>query len=131
MGLDNGFICKNIKREDTPDWIKPTWGWEEGFSGVELVYFRKQWGIRDEILDKLHCMEDNDSRTTVEAEDILPIVKILMKYLDRKYYEDHAHSIWEYSEAYDNIQDSIINLIWLKMHMETHPEVECYFYDSY
>ena len=129
MGLDNGFICKNIKREDTPAWVKPTWGWEEGFSGVELVYFRKHWGIRGEILNKLH---GNDCATiSIEPEDILPIVKILMKYLDKEYYEDNARSIWEYDEAYDNIQESIINLIWLKMHMESHPEVECYFYDSY
>lgn len=131
MGLDNGLICKNIKREDAPAWVKPTLGWEENCSGCELVYFRKHWGIRGEILDKLHCMEDNDSETPVDAEDILPIVKILMKYLDREYYDDNARSIWEYDEAYDNIHASIINLIWLKMHMETHPEVECYFYDSY
>ena len=131
MGLDNGFVCKNIKRENTPTWVKPTWGWEENGSGCELVYFRKHWGIRGEILNKLHCMKDNDSETPVDAEDILPIVKILMKYLDREYYEDNAHSIWEYDEAHDHIQESIINLIWLKMYMESHPEVECYFYDSY
>ena len=76
-------------------------------------------------------MQDNDSETPVDAEDIIPIVEILMKYLDREYYEDNAHSIWEYSEAHDHIQESIINLIWLKMYMESHPEVECYFYDSY
>lgn len=129
MGLDNGFICKNIKREDAPSWVKPTWGWEEGCSGCELVYFRKHWGIRGEILAKLH---GNDClNTSVDAEDIIPIVKILMKYLDKEYYDDNARSIWEYDEAHDQIQESIINLIWLKMYMESHPEVECYFYDSY
>lgn len=76
-------------------------------------------------------MEDNDSETPVESEDILPIVKILMKYLDKEYYENNADSIWEYLEYKDNIQQSIINLMWLKMYMESHPEVTVYFYDSY
>lgn len=76
-------------------------------------------------------MEDNDSETPVEAEDILPIVKILMKYLDKEYYEDNADSIWEYNEYKDNIQQSIINLLWLKVYMESHPDVTATFYDSY
>lgn len=80
---------------------------------------------------KLHCVEENDSETPVEEEDILPIVKILMKYLDKEYYEDNADSIWEYNECKDNIQQSIINLLWLNMYMESHPETTVYFYDSY
>ena len=131
MGLDNSFVCKNIQRKDIPNWVKLPWE-----TGVErdkqyLAYFRKYWGIRGEILAKLHCVEANDSCTQVDAEDIIPIVKILMQYLDKEYYESNANSIWEYEEAYNHIQQSIINLIWLKMYMETHPDVECYFYDSW
>lgn len=76
-------------------------------------------------------MEPNDSETPVEAEDVLPIVKILMQYLNEKYYDENADSIWEYEDYKDNIQQSIINLLWLKMYMESHPEVTAYFYDSY
>lgn len=131
MGLDNGCVCKNINRKDIPTWVKLPWGWDEKRKDQTLIYFRKHWGIRGEILAKLHCIEVNDSHTTVDAEDIIPIVKILMKYLDKEYYEDNANSIWEYEEAYDHIQQSIMNLMWLKMYMESHPDVECYFYDSY
>lgn len=131
MGLDNGVICKNIKDNDIPTWVKLPWGRKH--EDIELVYFRKCWGIRGEILAKLHCMKENDSCSTVDAEDILPIVKILMKYLDKEYYEDNADSIWEFEEARGNIQQSIINLLWLKMYMDEHKSdnVECYFYDSY
>ena len=76
-------------------------------------------------------MELNDSETPVEAEDVLPIVKILMQYLNEKYYDENADSIWEYEDYKDNIQQSIINLLWLKMYMESHPDVIAYFYDSY
>ena len=129
MGLDNGLICKNINRNNVPTWVKLPWDFKD--EDIELVYFRKCWGIRGEILAKLHCREINDWKTTVDSEDIIPVVKILMKYLDKEYYEENADSIWEYDEASGNIQQSIINLMWLKTYMEYHPEVECYFYDSY
>lgn len=131
MGLDNGLCVKHVKREDVPIWVKLPWGWEEDREGQHLLYFRKHWGIRGEILAKLHCRKDNDSETPVDVEDIIPIVKILMKYLDKEYYDENADSIWEYTESYDHIQESIINLMWLKMYMESHPDVECYFYDSW
>ena len=111
--------------------MKPAFDFRGEDNTIELIYFRKCWGIRGKILAKLHCVEDNDSETPVEAEDILPIVKILMKYLDKEYYENNSDSIWEYNEYKDNIQQSIINLMWLKMYMESHPEVTAYFYDSY
>ena len=129
MGLDNGLVCRNIKRNDIPHWVNLPFDWSD--EDVDLLYFRKCWGIRGEILAKLHCIKNNDSRTSVESEDILPIVKILMQYLDKEYYDDNADSIWEYEEAYGNIQRSIINLIWLKTYMEEHKDVAAYFYDSY
>ena len=129
MGLDNGLVCRNLKRNDIPYWVSLPFDWRD--EDVDLLYFRKCWGIRGEILAKLHCIKDNDSRTPVESEDILPIVKILMQYLDKEYYDDNADSIWEYEEAYGNIQRSIINLIWLKTYMEAHKDVTAYFYDSY
>lgn len=131
MGLDNGFEVKNIKKNDVPDWVKLPWNWGDNRECQEIAYFRKYWGIRGEILTKLHCRENNNSVTQVDTEDIIPLIKILMRYLDKEYYEDNANSIWEYNEAKDNIQRSIINLIWLKSYMEIHPEVECYFYDSW
>ena len=128
MGLDNGFVCKNIKREELPSWVKLPWDWRD--KDVEIAYFRKCWGIRGEIIRLLH-VKDDEYKLPVEKEDIIPIVKILMKYLDREYYDENADSIWEYDEYKENIQHSIINLMWLRVYMETHPDVTCYFYDSY
>ena len=128
MGLDNGFICKNIKRDEIPSYVRLPWDCRD--EDVEIAYFRKCWGIRNEILEKLH-VKDDEYKIPVEKEDIIPIVKILMKYLDREYYDENADSIWEYDEYKENIQHSIINLMWLRVYMETHPDVTCYFYDSY
>ena len=83
MGLDNGFICKNIKRDEIPSYVRLPWDCRD--EDVEIAYFRKCWGIRGEILRLLH-VKDDEYEISVEAEDIIPIVKILMKYLDREYY---------------------------------------------
>ena len=128
MGLDNGFICKNIKRDEIPSYVRLPWDCRD--EDVEIAYFRKCWGIRGEIIRLLH-VKDDEYKIPVEKEDIIPIVKILMKYLDREYYDENADSIWEYDKYKENIQHSIINLMWLRVYMETHPDVTCYFYDSY
>lgn len=128
MGLDNGFICKNIKRDEIPSYVRLPWDCRD--EDVEIAYFRKCWGIRGEIIRLLH-VKDDEYKIPVEKEDIIPIVKILMKHLDREYYDENADSIWEYDEYKENIQHSIINLMWLRVYMETHPDVTCYFYDSY
>ena len=128
MGLDNGFICKNIKCDEIPSYVRLPWDCRD--EDVEIAYFRKCWGIRGEIIRLLH-VKDDEYKIPVEKEDIIPIVKILMKYLDREYYDENADSIWEYDEYKENIQHSIINLMWLRVYMEAHPDVTCYFYDSY
>ena len=128
MGLDNGFICKNIKRDEIPSYVRLPWDCRD--EDIGIAYFRKCWGIRGEIIRLLH-VKDDEYKIPVEKEDIIPIVKILMKYLDREYYDENADSIWEYDEYKENIQHSIINLMWLRVYMETHPDVTCYFYDSY
>ena len=128
MGLDNGFICKNIKRDEIPSYVRLPWDCRD--EDIEIAYFRKCWGIRGEIIRLLH-VKDDEYKIPVEKEDIIPIVKILMKYLDREYYDENADSIWEYDNYKENIQHSIINLMWLRVYMETHPDVTCYFYDSY
>ena len=128
MGLDNGFICKNIKLDEIPSYVRLPCDCRD--EDIEIAYFRKCWGIRGEIIRLLH-VKDDEYKIPVEKEDIIPIVKILMKYLDREYYDENADSIWEYDEYKENIQHSIINLMWLRVYMETHPDVTCYFYDSY
>ena len=36
MGLDNGFICKNIKRDEIPSWVELPWDLKD--KDIEYVY---------------------------------------------------------------------------------------------
>ena len=67
----------------------------------------------------------------LDQEDLIPIAKIFMKYLDKEYYNEFADSIWEYDEIVDNLKDYIINLIWLSAYYNKHKQIVVSFYDSY
>ena len=56
MGLDNGFICKNIKRNEIPSYVRLPWDCRD--EDIEIAYFRKCWGIRGEIIRLLHVKDD-------------------------------------------------------------------------
>ena len=130
MELNNFFRITNIKREEIPLWIKLPLELDDKDEAQNIVYLRGCCGIRNEIVRFLHSSGE-EYETPVEEDDLLPIVKILMKYLNKAYYDKNADSIWEIGEVYNNIQQSIINLIWLRTYMDKHSNVMCYFYDNY
>ena len=48
MGLDNGFYVRSnrrvITREDLPNEIR--YPFEKDYGGVEVIYHRKDWGVK-------------------------------------------------------------------------------------
>lgn len=125
MGLDNGLVARNIKKEEVPSWIDP-YVFSDG--DLEFGYWRKCWGLRNEILDFLHS---DKYSTNVDREDLPGIIKIIKKYLHEDYWLRNADSIWEYDEYLDHNIETIMNLLWLYKYWESHPNIELYFYDSY
>lgn len=129
MGLDNGFRLKYVDRTTIPNFIH----YKDDFMGeneVELVYWRKCWGLREVVMGVLH-MTNTDYEKRVEAEDIPAILRALYPFLSKEYWEENADSIWTFEESISNFTQDILNLKWLKGYLEEHPNVECYFYDSY
>lgn len=127
MGLDNGII---LKCSDEVFKKIPYYDTDEiGHEDKHLAYWRKCYGIRKAILNKLHGKDDGD--TPIEAEDIPAIIRVLKPFLSKDYWEENADSIWEYEEYFDNLYKILIRLEWLKEYLKNNPNVECYFYDSY
>lgn len=125
MGLDNGIMikCRDIDLPYSKDY---KWLADNGES--EVCYWRKFWGFRNEVIDIFDCGAE-DIKLNPSSIDI--IIEILEKYLERDYYNNYGDSIWEYDEyLLHNIQ-CLQNLKCAKQYLTHHPDVECYFYDSY
>lgn len=127
MGLDNGIIleCPDKDFRKMPYYDTR----EIGKETKHLAYWRKCYGIRKAILNKLHG--EDGGNTPIEAEDIPAIIRVLKPFLSKDYWEENSDSIWEYEECFDNLYKILIRLEWLKEYLKDNPNVECYFYDSY
>lgn len=125
MGLDNGIIikCRDI---DLPYFKDYKWLADNGES--EVCYWRKFWGFRDEVVDMFDC-DAEDLRLDPSSIDI--IIEILEKFLERDYYDNYGDSIWEYDEYFFHNIQCLRNLKCAKQYLIDHPDVKCYFYDSY
>jgi hypothetical protein len=121
MGLDNGIYITNSEGVDSP-YSMPI-GDE-----TELCYWRKCWGIRNEIMDYL---QTSAYEIELNDEDVSHIIGILKKFKRRKYWDANARSIWEYDEIKRTLKQQIEKLQWLLKIWPRHPDIKCFFYDSY
>lgn len=108
-------------------------GWKgiETNGDVELAYWRKCWGIRNEILWTLGVDCQGGGDYIVSREKLKEIIEVLKKFTNKEYWEDNADSIWEYDEFKDNQKQNIKQLRWIYRYMKWHPDVRLFFYDSY
>ena len=129
MGLDNGFILRTESAVDAPAFVE-LFDYEFKDNEVEVVYWRKCWGLRDAVLKVLHA-GDADYHIDVAAEDIPAIIRAIKPFFNKEYWDENADSIWEYVEFFDNLVQTVFNLYWLQSYLMEHPDASCYFYDSY
>lgn len=128
MGLDNGIILRDVNPKDLT--INKLVNLDNlGDTSVEICYWRKCWGIRNAIIEKLHLNDGEESK--LDIEDIPVIIKILFDFYGQTEWEENADSIWEWDEFKDTLRQQILNLTWLYDYMLTNPECEVIFYDSY
>lgn len=128
MGLDNGIILRDVNPKELVvnklinlDNLEDT--------SAEICYWRKCWGIRNAIVEKLHFNDNEESK--LDVEDIPVIIKILFDFYGQTEWEEDADSIWEWDEFKDTLRQQIFNLIWLYDYMLAHSDAEVIFYDSY
>lgn len=128
MGLDNGIILRDVNPKELVvnklinlDNLEDT--------SAEICYWRKCWGIRNEIVGKLHFNDNEESK--LDAEDIPVIIKILFDFYGQTEWEEDADSIWEWDEFKDTLRQQIFNLMWLYDYMLEHSDAKVIFYDSY
>ena len=133
MGLDNGIVAIGLTRDNIPSFVQLPFSKDQTPDEIDITYWRKCWGLRGDILDVLHASYQEDTcHISVDTEDIPAIVREMQKYCSKEYWDENANSIWEFDEIIDfGLIQQMINLKWLHSYMLEHPEVKCYFYDSY
>ena len=138
IGLDNGFYVKSNKRkiirEMLPSIIKYPFDTEYG-DNVEIVYWRKNWGLRHGVLDilgKRFFSSENEYRFEIDKpETVEEIIELIVMFLDPERWENDGQSIWTADEARPGLLQDIVNLAAIQVFMEENPDVYLEFYDSY
>ena len=129
MGLDNGIVL-NKPINVIPFYVKVD-SWASSQDSVEICYWRKCWGIRNEILGLFPGADSNDSCLNLTPEDTRAIRKIIRSFMNKKKWEEEADSIWTYDEIHPRLINHWIALWWLERYLRKNPNTEAYFYDSW
>ena len=129
MGLDNGVFL-NKPTSVIPFYVKVD-SWASSEDSVEICYWRKCWGIRDEILSLFPEADSNDSCLKLTPEYIRAIRKIIRSFMNKKKWEEESNSIWTYDEIHLRLIKQWIALWWLEHYLKKNPDAEAYFYDSW
>lgn len=135
MGLDNGIIVRSDHRKITRD-ILPSelvYPWDRKFDseGVEILYWRKNWGLRNEVIHTFPQCEDNFGYLIETSTQVFDLIKIIVSFMNKEKWEEDGESIWDYDEILPILQQNIINLAMIAAFMKNNPDVYLLFYDSY
>lgn len=143
MGLENGIYIKP-KTNRAKDYLQKNWEnldiieLSDGSEAYEIAYFRRYWGLRNDILNVLSMARDEIKDPNLGGEysvDMIQFSKIydvLCTNIERDYYEEY-NGYWEYHIAARNLG----NAIWIVGSMlidfddlDLWDEIELGFYDS-
>ena len=137
MGLDNGIYVKSNKRQITRE-ILPAginYPFENDYNDeVEIVYWRKNWGLRNAVMNHFGWRLASEEQYKFEIEkpeQVLNFIEIIASFLDEDHWENEGDSIWDYNEIRHVLIQNIINLAMIYTFMLDNPDVYLEFYDSY
>lgn len=139
MGLDNMFFIREKATGKEVDVAEAVQGFQYFMGGVETVnimYMRKYWGVRNEIMEFLRADDMNDYEIPIDAVQLKGIIEILYKFTDKEYfYNNEGSTIWSWEEALKTLFAGICNLKIILNDMENGEfnteKYELCFLDSY
>ena len=135
MGLDSGIIVKSTHRKITREILPPEikYPFSNDFNEeVEILYWRKNWGLRNVIVNYLPRYGNSDWEYIIESpHQIFDLIKIIVSFMDKDFWDKEGDSIWEYDEILPRLQQDIINLAIMAAFMKNNPDVYLIYYDSY
>ena len=137
IGLDNGFYVKSnkrtISREMLPNIIDYPFDTDYN-NEVEIVYWRKNWGLRNAVMNHFGWLTASEDQYKFEIDSpmqVLDLIEIIASFLNEETWEDEGNSIWSYKEIRPVLIQNIVNLAAILTVMCENADVYLEFYDSY
>lgn len=137
MGLENGLVLHTREPIEIPEEIWADFSIGEGplKYSYELLYFRKCWNIRREVVRALNADYEYCGKAWLTIDEIKKIWWAISEVNHKGAWEDNE-SIWTWDEIKDRLDHSLLALEWLVKFMRQHvgekkPFYMVEFYDSY
>lgn len=140
MGLDNGVVVRSSKRPVTRDILPNELVYpfdREYIAGeVEIVYWRKNWNLRNTVLDSDAVLPTEASAYEFSIDtpaQVFELIKIIVSFMNKETWEDdeRGSTIWDYDEILPILQQNVMNLAIIASFMINNPDIYLIFYDSY
>lgn len=130
MGLDNGIIIKNYPNQKINMFSLKSKAFDNERREIEIAYWRKCWGIRNDILSILDARFSDEYEIQILKEHIPNIITLLKWYIKNDENWTYTNSIWERRECLKSMKIYIKNLKWAYKNFDKY-DLKIYFYDSY
>lgn len=133
MGLDNGIMCK--LKNKPPKFLHFYHFKSE--DEYEILYWRKYWGVRREILKILNGYDStnigcNDGIFNISYDQMKTIFHLCVKLCNKKFFDEYAGShVFNYEDSKKIMRWNVLRAGWLLMKMKFDKSIKPYFYDSY
>ena len=137
MGLDNGLTLYTREPIEIPEDFRFDFSIENEplKYSYEILYFRKCWNIRREVVRALNADYEYCGKAWLTIDEVKKIWWAINEINHENVWESGS-SIWTYDEIKDNLDRSLLALEWLIGFMREHvgdktPFYMVEFYDSY
>ena len=102
--------------------------------GPEIIYHRKDWGWRNDILNTFGWRDAPEEQWKFEIDtpkQVLTLIELTAGWLNEERWETEGNSIWEYEDARKHLINDICNYAIMYHWMNENPDAYLEFYDSY
>ena len=135
MGLDNGIYVRSVHRKITRAMLPEelVYPFDKDYSdGVEILYWRKNWGLRNAVVHTFPTEGDSDYYYLIEtSQQVFELIRIIVSFMNKETWEEDGDSIWDYDEILPILQQNVMNLAIIASFMINNPDIYLVFYDSY
>jgi len=101
---------------------------------VEIIYWRKNWNLRNAILNSnaVNSISTSEYEFSIDTPaQVFELIRIIVSFMNKETWEEDGDSIWDYDEILPILEQNVINLAIIAGFMQNNSDIYLVFYDSY